>query len=142
ARTELLVSTDCDATDRHDKTLPVTKIGIIEQNAGVGRSFLQALQILWRHIELRCQSGPMREHGFDKIPCRGPNRSTPLNQPALAANVCQSGSTEPGRQCWAAGQAKGAGLRRLGSTRQTKARHETGVHGKKLRKRVVEILDG
>src|SRR5262245_48715777 len=59
ARTELLVSTDCDATDRDDKTLPVTKIGIIEQNARVGRSFLQALQILGRHIELRGQSGPM-----------------------------------------------------------------------------------
>src|SRR5262245_17536137 len=84
----------------------------------------------------------MREHRFDKIPCGGSHRSPPLNQPALAPNVCQSVSTEPGRQCGAAGQAKGAGPRRLGPTRQTKARHEAGVHGKELRKRVVEILDG
>src|SRR5262245_640140 len=70
----------------------------------------------------------------------GAHRST--NQPALAPNVGQSVSTEPGRQCGAAGQAKGAGPRRLGPTRQTKARHEAGVHGKELRKRVVEILDG
>jgi len=46
ARTELLVSTDCDATNRDDKTHPVTKIGIIEQTARVRPSFLQALQIL------------------------------------------------------------------------------------------------